>query len=327
VTKIVSQLLTKSGNFMEKISEKKGNYEVVIIGGGAAGISAALWCAELGLSALLLEKSSELGGQLLWTFNAIKNHLGIEVETGRELRDIFLKQIENLNFSSRFNAGVSEIDFDRKQIFLTDKSVFFAKAIVIATGIRRRKLNVKGEEKFKGRGIIESGKQSAEKITNKEVIIIGGGDAAFENALILAKNASKVTLIHRRKTFRAREEFIEKVKENPKIKVLTETAVRKIIGNKEIEAVEIVDLQTESVHPLKADTLLIRIGVEPNTEIFRGKLDLDDNGYILINEKCETKLKGIFAIGDVANPLAPTVSSAVGMGATAIKSIYSWLNG
>lgn len=311
---------------MKKIVKKKGSYDVVIIGGGAAGISAALWCDELGLSALLLEKKSELGGQLLWTFNPIKNHLGIEVRTGRELRDIFLKQIKNRNFSIRFNAEVSEIDFDNKQIFLSDKSVFSAKAIIIATGIKRRKLNVEGEAKFKGRGIIESGKQSAETVTNKEVLIIGGGDAAFENALILSEKASSVTLVHRRKNFRAREEFIEKVKANPKIEILTKTALKRILGKQKIEAVELINLQTNKIQMLKTDTLLIRIGVEPNTEFFPEKLILDKNGYIVINKNCETNLKGIFAIGDVANPLAPTVSSAVGMGATAIKAIYSWLN-
>lgn len=326
VTKIVRQLLTKSGNLMKKTVKKKETYDVVIIGGGAAGISAALWCAELGLSALLLEKNAKLGGQLLRTFNPIKNHLGIEAETGRELRDIFLKQIKNRNFSIRFNTEISEIDFNNKQIFLTDGSIFSAQAIVIATGIRRRKLNVEDEEKFKGHGIIESGKQSAATVVNKEVVIVGGGDAAFENALILAEKASSVTLIHRREEFRAREEFIEQSKENSKIEILTETAIQKILGSQKLEAIEIVNLRTNKTCTIKADTLLIRIGVEPNTEILRGKIPLDKNGYILINNTCETSIKGVFAIGDVANPLSPTVSSAVGMGATAIKAIYSWLN-
>ena len=326
MTKFVRQLLTKSGILMKKSIEKERSYDVVIIGGGAAGISAALWCDELGLSALLLEKNTELGGQLLRTFNPIKNHLGIEAENGRELRDIFLKQTKNRNFSIRFNAEISEIDFNTKQIFLTDESVFSARTIIIATGIRRRKLNVEGEEKFKGRGIIESGKQSAETVVDKEVVIVGGGDAAFENALILAKKASAVRLIHRREEFRAREEFVKQVEENSKIEILTETAIRKIIGKQKVEAVETINLQTNKTQTLKAETLLIRIGVEPNTEILRGKIPLDKNGYVLINNTCETNINGVFAIGDVANPLSPTVSSAVGMGATAIKVIYSWLN-
>jgi thioredoxin reductase (NADPH) len=297
------------------------NFDVIIIGGGAAGLSAALWCDELALSALLLESGEEFGGQLLRTYNEIKNHLGIEAENGRALRDVFLKQIENRRFEHRFKAKVSEIDSEEKTVLLESGERFSAQALIIASGVRRRKLNVAGEETFRNKGIIESGKRDAQFVKGKRALIVGGGDAAFENALILSETASEVTLAYRRKDFRARSEFVEQVKNHPKITILTETVVREIIGTERVEAVKLGNLKTGETRDFPVEAILIRIGVEPNTDFLRGKLDLDENGYIKINQNCETSVKGIFAAGDVANPLAPTVSSAVGMGATAVKSI------
>lgn len=297
------------------------NFDVIIIGGGAAGLSAALWCDELKLSALLLESGAEFGGQLLWTYNEIKNHLGIEAENGREMRDIFLRQIEKRRFEYRLNAKVSEIDLQKKEVLPESGGSFSAEFLIIATGVRRRKLNVAGEETFKNKGIIESGKRDERFVKGKKVLIAGGGDAAFENALILSETASGVTLVHRGKDFRARGEFVEQAQNNPKIEILTETVVREISGKERVEAVKLENPATGETKNFPVEAVLIRIGVEPNTEFLRGKLDLDENGYIKINQNCETSAQGIFAAGDVANPLSPTISSAVGMGATAVKSI------
>ena len=298
-------------------------FDVIIIGGGAAGLSAGLWCVELGLNALLLEANTELGGQLLWVYNSIKNHLGSEAENGRELRDIFVRQIEKRRFAVRLQSEISDINLEKREVLLCTGEKFHARFLIIATGIRRRKLNVEGEGRFKNKGIIESGKRDAQSVRDKEVCVIGGGDAAFENALILAETASVVTLVHHQKNFRARAKFVEQAKNNPKLKILTDAAVRKIAGRERIETVEIENLNTKQKVVLAVEVVLIRIGVEPNTEILRGKLDLDENSYVKINNLCETSEKGVFAIGDVANPIAPTISSAVGMGATAAKAIFA----
>jgi len=302
------------------------DFDVIIIGGGAAGLSAALWCDELGLNTLLLESNAELGGQLLWIYNKIKNHLGSEAKNGRELRDIFVRQIETRNFTLRLETKVREVDLEKKSVVLEKCETLFARAIIIAAGIKRRKLNVAGEEKFQNKGIIQSGKRDQNLVKGKTAAIIGGGDAAFENALILAETATKVLLVHRGKDFRARKEFVGKVLENPKVEILTETVLTKFIGNEEIEAVELKNLKTGDTKILPAEAALIRIGVAPDTEIFRGKIDLDERGYIKIDSRCETNVKDIFAVGDVANPVAPTVSSAVGMGATAAKAILEMMN-
>jgi thioredoxin reductase (NADPH) len=298
-------------------------YDVIIIGGGAAGISAALWCDELRLKTLLLEAGSELGGQLLRIYNPIKNHLGIETENGRELRDIFIKQIENYRFDVRLQSEIVDVDLKSKTVTLSGGEVFRARILIVATGVRRRKLNVEGEEKFVGRGIIESGKRDADSVKNKKVCVIGGGDAAFENALILAETALEVTLIHRGRSFRARPEFVEQAENNRKISILTETILQKISGGEQVEAIELKDLNTKEKFTVNVQAIIFRAGVEPNTEFLRGRVALDDNGYIKINQNCETNVRGVLAVGDVANPLAPTVSSAVGMGATAAKTIFA----
>lgn len=302
------------------------NYDVIIIGGGAAGMSAALWCAELNLKALLIESGAELGGQLLWTHNEIKNHLGIEAADGRELRDVFVRQIADRKYTLKLNSKIIAADFVNKSVALETGETFSAGNLIIATGVRRRKLNVEGEEKFKGKGIIESGKRDAEMVVNKRVCIIGGGDAAYENASILARTAAKVTLVQRGKLSRARPEFVKPAKNNRKIEILTETIVVKIIGGERVEAIELENTTTKKQTQIAVEAVLLRIGVEPNTELLRGAVETDENGYIKINRNCETNLKGIFAVGDVANPIAPTVSSAVGTGATAAKAIFAGLN-
>ena len=315
-------------NFKQKanqtVANTKINYDAIIVGGGVAGLSAALWCDELGLKTLLLEASGEFGGQLLWVYNPVKNHLGIETENGRDLRDVFVRQIENRRFDVCFDTTVKEIDVKNKTIIIANDEKHSAENIILATGIRRRRLNVEGEERFKNKGIIESGKRDHAFVNQKNALVVGGGDAAFENALILSETAASVTLVHRSANFSARSEFVERVKNNRKIKILTETVVRQLIGDERIKSIELENLKSKKIFEITVEAVLIRIGVEPNTNFLRGKLELDEQGYIKINQNCQTSVDGIYAIGDAANPLAPTVSSAVGMGASAAKAITNF---
>lgn len=301
-------------------------FDVIVIGGGAAGLSAASWCDELGLKTALLESGAELGGQLLSVYNPIRNHLGAVAENGRALRDVFVGQCRTRAFKIFVNSKIVEVDAKKKSVVLENGEKFAARALVIATGVRRRRLGVGGEERFKNRGVIESGKRAAKTLAGKTVAVIGGGDAALENALILSEAAAKVFLVHRGKNFRGRAEFLEQVLKNEKVEILTETVVTEIGGDEAVDFLKLKNLETQEEFNLPADAVLLRIGVEPNTELFRGKLNLDKYGYIETNANGETSAENVFAAGDAVNRLAPTISSAVGTGATAAKVIFAKLN-
>ncbi len=297
--------------------------QVIIVGSGAAGLAAGYWCAELGLPALLLERSDEPGGQLLWTFNPIGNYLGAGVLSGRELRDLMAAQVGAAGSSLQIRTGtdVRRVDLSEKSIELADGAVLFADALIIATGIRRRKLNVKGEADFAGKGMLVSGAREKETVRDQDICIIGGGDAAFENALMLAETAQSVTLVHRGEHFRAREEFTAKVKNDPRIKILTGTVVTEIEGKENVEAVRLWDKSAEQTFTIPAQAVLIRIGVEPNTELFQGQIELDEKGFIAVNNRCETSVENVYAVGDAASPHSMTINTAAGMGATAANVI------
>lgn len=305
------------------MNEKPNTSDVIVIGGGPAGLAAALWCSDLGMSTVLFEKEAEYGGQLLRIHNRIENYIGIETANGREMRDIFLRPIEKRKFLRRLNADVTEVNSAAKTVFLKSGELWTYSALIIATGVRRRKLGVVGEEEFRQKGIIDSGSKYRENAAGKTVLIVGGGDAAIENALILGEFAEKIFVVHRSSEFRTRKEFLEKVRENPRIELLTNRVVKKFAGGQHLESVILENPKTGETDALSVDTALIRIGVQPNTEFLRGQIDLDKNEYVILNTNCETSVASIFAIGDASNPLSPTISTAVGTGATAAKAARS----
>jgi len=300
-------------------------HDVLIIGAGPAGLSAARWCDELGLDTLVLEQDSETGGQLLSVHNRIENYLGLSVANGRELRDVFLEQTKDAEFDLWTNVEIANIDLRARRVALRSGEELNAISIIIATGVRRRALGIPGETEFAGRGIIESGTRDRDAFAGKDVCVIGGGDAAAENALLLSEVCPTVTMVHRGRKLSARREFAEALGTNHCITVFKESQVQRIIGNQEVEAVEILRGGAIKPFQMAVKGVLVRIGVEPNTDLFRDQLTIDDRGYVVVNGQQETSVTNVFAIGDVANPLAPTVSGAVGAGATAAKVIASRL--
>jgi thioredoxin reductase (NADPH) len=223
------------------------------------------------------------------------------------------------------NVEVDSIDLKTKRIALRSGEELQAIAVIIATGLRRRKLGIPGETEFVGRGIIESGARDRERLAGKDVCVIGGGDAAAENALMLAEVCPTVTLVNRSRKLRARREFSEQLHTHHCITVFPESNVRRIIGNERVEAVEIERSGAIKPFQMAVQGVLIRIGWEPNTDFVRGQLELDEKGYVIVGSQQETSVANVFAIGDVANPLAPTIAGAVGAGATAAKVIASRL--
>lgn len=304
---------------------KSSDFDVIVIGGGPAGLSAALWCDELGLKTLLLEKDEEWGGQLRRVYNRIENYLGMEAAGGPEMRDRFVQQTEKRSFIKRLRSVVSAVDVENKLVTLGSGESIKSRSMIIATGVRRRRTGAEGEAVFTGKGIIESGKKDSKEAAGKRVLIVGGGDAAIENASILSEVAEKVFVVHRRAESTAREEFLEKAKKADNIEFLPGTTLRKISGDEKVRGAELLITATGEPEFLPVEIVLIRIGVEPNTEIFKEIVRMDDLGYISVNSRCETSVEGVYAAGDAANPLSPTVSSAVGTGATAARAVYDYI--
>lgn len=302
-------------------------HDVIIIGAGPAGLSTAFWCDELGLDTLVLEQAEQIGGQLHRVYNPIENYLGVKARNGEELLELFSQDVDDAEFDLWTQVSIASVELKAKRVSLASGESLQSIAIVIATGVRPRELGVPGEKEFAGKGIIESGARDRELFAGKDVCIVGGGDAAAENALLLAEICPTVTLVHRGKKLRARREFTERLQSNHCITVFTESVLTRIMGNEDVEAVEIQRKQGLKPFQLAVRGVLIRIGIEPNTDLFREQLETDEKGFIKVSSQQETSVPMVFAAGDVANPLAPTISSATGAGATAAKVIAARLNG
>jgi thioredoxin reductase (NADPH) len=301
-------------------------HDVIIIGAGPAGLSTAFWCDELSLDTLVLEQAEQVGGQLHRVYNPIENYLGLKARNGEELLVHFTKDLDAAEFDLWTQVEIESVALKARRISLRSGEALQAIAIVIATGVRPRELGVPGEKEFIGKGMIESGARDRQLFAGKDVCIVGGGDAAVENALLLAEVCPTVTLVHRGKKLRARREFAEQLQPNNRITVFTESVLTRILGKEEVEGVEIQRKEGLKPFQLAVRGVLIRIGVEPNTELFREQIATDEKGYITVNSQHETSVPMVFAVGDVSNPIAPTISSATGAGATAAKVIASRLN-
>jgi thioredoxin reductase (NADPH) len=298
-------------------------HDVIIIGAGPAGLSAALWCDELGLDALVLEQGAEVGGQLLHVYNRIGNYLGIEAANGRELRDVFARQLADKEFDVWTETQIESVDLRARQVMLASGERLRSIALIIATGVGRRRLGVPGEAEFAGRGVLESGVRDRDFFAGEDVCVVGGGDAAAENALLLAEVCPTVTLVHRGKQLSARPEFVERLKGEHCITVFKEATLQSILGRDKVEAVEI--LRSGAIKPFRMAVrgVLIRVGVEPNSKLFKDQLHMDERGFVVVTGEQETSVENVFAVGDISNPLAPTISGATGAGATAAKVIAS----
>jgi thioredoxin reductase (NADPH) len=301
-------------------------HDVIIIGAGPAGLSAAFWCDELGLDTLVLEQAEAIGGQLHRVYNPINNYLGLKTRNGQELLELFSRDVSEAGFDLWTRTEIESINLRAKRISLRSGEHLQSIAIILATGVRPRTLNVPGEKELAGKGMIESAARDRDLFAGKDVCVVGGGDAAVENALLLAEVCPTVTVVHRGRKLRARREFVERLQPNHAVTVFTESILTRIIGEDHVEAVEIQRRDGLKPFQMAVRGVLIRIGVEPNTELFRDQLQLDQQDFITINSQQETSVPMVFAVGDVSNPMAPTISGATGAGATAVKVIAARLN-
>ncbi|MFH1130512.1 MAG: FAD-dependent oxidoreductase [Pseudomonadota bacterium] len=291
--------------------------DVAIVGGGVAGLGASLWCSRLGIPSVVIDPSLELGGQLHLVNRPMVDLPGMEPMTGKVLANNLQRQFvghEGRWYQDRLTK--IETTQDGCTLHLETLSIS-SRAVILATGLRRRRLNVPGEDTLLGHGILVTATQNTEQIPNTEVLIVGGGDAACENALLLAQTGRKVLLVHRGSRLSARKQFCTKIENNPQITVRLETQVCKFIGERHLEEVVLSD--PSGKHRMAIQVALVRIGWEPNTECFPRSW-LDEKGFLSITNSCLVKGETvIFAAGDTASS-SWSVISAMGSGACAAQS-------
>jgi len=295
-------------------------YEVVIIGGGPAGLTAGLYASRARLSSLLLEKGL-VGGQMTEAVE-IENYPGFpEGINGLELGQLMHQQATKYGLKT-IMAEVTGIELQQgRKVVKTTGGNFIAKAVIIAGGSERRKLGVPGEKEFTGRGVSYCATCDAAFFKELPVAVVGGGNAAITEVLHLSKFASKVTVIHRRNQLRATRILQEKAFSEPKIEFLWDTIVEEIEGEDLVKRIKLRNVKTGRNSTMDIAGVFISIGLKPNTDYLNGILPLDDTGAIITNEKMETKIPGIFAAGDIRHDSAHQIIAAAGDGATA--AIYA----
>ncbi|MEP7270871.1 MAG: NAD(P)/FAD-dependent oxidoreductase [Acidobacteriota bacterium] len=296
--------------------------DILIVGGGPGGMSALLWCHSLGLRGLLLEKQPQLGGQMLMMFHRIVDYAGLIAPDGSDLARRFVEHLQALQLAYNVMQPVVETDLKSLRI-RTDKAWLGARAIIVATGARKRRLGVPGEDRFDGAGVSFTATRDHPIFAGREVVIVGGGDSAFEGALMLARVCPQVTLIHRGETFRARAEWVREVRTHPRIAIRTNTEVIAIEGEGAPSRVLVEHNLTRAREAIPAQGVFVRLGMAPNTEIFAAELALDHAGYFLVDSRQKTSAKMVYAVGDACAGISQSIASAVGQAAVAVKSIAS----
>jgi thioredoxin reductase (NADPH) len=272
------------------------------------------------LRGVLLEQSPELGGQTLQMFHRTVDYPGLVVENGRELRDHFVAHLDELKLDYRTGCKIAEVNL-RERRALCDGQWLQGQAIIIATGARKRRLGVPGEDKFEIRGVSFSATRDHGLYAGKKVCVIGGGDSAVKNSLLLASVCPHVTLIHHSDKFRAREEWLKQARETPNISIITNAETKAIEGGDHVERLIVEDVRNHQINPIETEGVFIRVGIAPNTELFRGQIELDDEGYVKVDQRQRTSVEMVYAAGDVCRPVCLSVATAVGHGAAAVKDI------
>ncbi len=296
------------------------NYEVIIIGGGPAGLTAGLYTSRARLNSLLIEKMG-VGGQIA-DAEQVDNYPGFpEGISGFELGQLMYQQAAKYGLKTLL-AEVTGIKLQEGQkVVKTTEGNFTAKAVIIASGSKRRKLGVPGEEKFTGRGVSYCATCDAAFFKEKPIAVVGGGNAAITEALHLTKFASKVTVIHRRDQLRATSILQEKAFSEPKMEFLWNTIVEEIEGEDVVKRIRLRQVKTGEEFTLALSGIFVSVGLKPDTDYLEGVLPLDAAGCIITNDKMETEIPGIFAAGDIRHNSAMQAITAAGDGATA--AIYA----
>lgn len=299
-------------------------YSVLIIGSGPAGYTAGLYAARARLDPLVIA-GRENGGQLMLTTD-VENYPGFpDGIQGPEMMDLFRKQAERFG-SKIIDKNVTQVDFSRRPFRVEVEGEWFeAKSVILATGASSKWLGLPNETKLRGHGVSSCATCDGAFFRDKELIVVGGGDSAMEESLFLTHFASKVTIIHRRREFRASKIMRERALSNPKIKVVWDTVVEDILGDGKVSGVKLRNLKTNQVADFRCDGVFVAIGHEPTTKLFQGQVQLDEKGYIVLRQNSATNVEGVFAAGDVHDIRYRQAVMAAGAGCRAAMDAERWL--
>jgi thioredoxin reductase (NADPH) len=297
---------------------------VIIIGAGPAGMSAALYAARAELKPLVFT-GMELGGQVALT-NTIENYPGFpDGVGGAELGELFQKQSEKFGARYEFDA-VTEVVLSKQPFTVkTYSKDYTAEALILATGASSVHLNVPGESELTGRGVSYCATCDGWFFKGKEVVVVGGGDSALEEALFLTRFATKVSIVHRRDEFRGGALLQKRVFENEKITVIFDTVVEKVLGQEKVEGVLLKNVKNGEVREYSTDGVFVFIGHSPNTALYKGQLTMNDKGFLVVNDKMQTSIPGVFAAGEIADMDFKQVITSAGMGAAAAIQVTRYL--
>ena len=308
-------------NFPKKA---KTSYDVVIIGAGPAGYTAGIYCSRARHDTLIISGLLP-GGQLMNTTD-VENYPGFdEGVMGPDLMLTMRKQAERMN-TTIIDDVVVNVDFRSKPFkILTASEEYDAKAVIVCTGATPRKIGIEGEQTFSGKGVSYCATCDGAFFRNQDIAVVGGGDSCMEEATFLTKFASKVHIIHRRDTFRASKIMQERALNNEKIQVHWNNVIDDIKGDQKVQQVILKDTKTGEISSLDMGGVFVAIGHEPNTELFKNQVDMDENGYIVQKENTETSVKGIFTAGDVHDHRYRQAVTAAGFGCMAAIDVDKYL--
>jgi thioredoxin reductase (NADPH) len=290
--------------------------KVLVLGAGPAGLSAALYAARAELEPVVLT-GIQLGGQAALT-HTIENYPGFpEGVGGPQLGELFQKQAEHFGAKVEYDTAYEVELSQRPYTVKTDGGEYKADTLILSTGANPIHLEIPGEVELTGRGVSYCATCDGWFFKDKKVVVVGGGDSAFEEALFITRYASSVTLIHRREEFRAGAILQNRANQHPKVNFILDTVVTEVIGTDKLEALKLKNVKTGEESTLETDGLFIFIGHSPNTQMFKGKLEMSDLGYVIVNDKMETNVPGVYAAGEIADPHFRQVITSAGMGAAA----------
>ena len=306
-------------------SGSQKHYDVLIIGSGPAGYTAGVYTSRAKLTTLII--SGTLPGGQLMTTSEVENYPGFPNGIfGPELMMNMRQQAERFG-ATIVDDEVTEVDFKKKPFLITTHGEkYTGESVIVCTGASPRKLGIEAEQQFGGRGVSYCATCDGPFFKGEDIVVVGGGDTALEEATFLTKFGKSVKIVHRRDTLRASKILQDKALENPKIEFMWNNVVSNIKGDKKVNTVLIKDIRTGKEKTIKAGGLFVAIGHEPNTSIFQGNLELDDKGYIVLKDHTKTSVEGVFAAGDVHDHRYRQAVTAAGFGCMAAIDVERWLS-